>query len=103
MKSILQKNKDYCYLCSILNGDNSYKPDTEEHHIFPGNPNRKLSERYGLKVYLCIRHHRTGPDAVHKEPNRGNDLLLKQIGQQAFEKRYPFKDFRQVFGKNYKA
>lgn len=101
MRSIIQKNKDYCFLCSILYGDNSFKPDTEEHHIFPGNPNRKLSERYGLKVYLCIRHHRTGPDAVHNKPNQGNDLILKRIGQQAFKRHYPFKDFRQIFGKNY--
>ena len=101
MRSILQKNKDICYLCSVMDGDDSYKPDTEEHHIFPGNPNKKLSERYGLKVYLCIKCHRTGEEAVHNQPNRGRDLYLKMIAQKAFEKRYPLKDFKAIFGKNY--
>ena len=72
----------------------------EEHHIF-GGPNRKLSEKYGLKVYLCPEHHQFGEDAVHKNPNTGYDYLLKQIGQDTFDRVYPYLDFRLIFGKRF--
>ena len=42
-KSILQKDKE-CFLCTRMQ-------DLEQHHIF-GGPNRKWSEKYGLKVWL---------------------------------------------------
>lgn len=98
-KSIIQ---DYsggeCYLCALLEGDRGQK-QTEEHHIFFGCGRRKLSERYGLKVKLCIEHHREGKDAVHQ--NADMRRILERIGQQAFEKEYPDKNFPEIFGKNY--
>lgn len=100
MKSILQKNKKICYICQKIYGRSYEREDTEEHHIFPGN-NRKNSEKYGLKVYLCPECHQFGPEAVHKLPNQGYDLLLKQIGQAQFKQHYPELDFVQIFGQNY--
>lgn len=74
-KSILQEKEDKrCYLC-MLEGDDRIQ-QVEEHHIYFG-PNRAVSEANGFKCNLCLSHHQTGPDAVHK--NREQDLRLKQI------------------------
>ena len=97
-KSIIQpRNRSYCYLCNLLYEDDSYKP-TEEHHIF-GGPLHKLSEHFGLKVNLCIYHHRESKEAVHKniEMNR----KIQAVGQKAFEKAHPELSFLEVFGRNY--
>lgn len=97
-KSIIQpRNRSYCYLCNLLYEDDSYKY-TEEHHIF-GGPLHKLSEHYGLKLNLCIYHHRESKEAVHKniEMNR----RIQAVGQKAFMEKYPDKDFMEVFGRNY--
>lgn len=98
MKSIMQTKKRECYICKMLN-DDPFPKETEEHHIFYGTANRKLSEKFGLKVYLCLMHHRTGKNAVHMDKNM--DIWLKGQGQIAFKKKYPDLDFRQIFGKNY--
>ncbi len=100
MKSIMQENKKQCYICKTIYGNNTEMDGREEHHIFPGN-NRKNSEKYGLKVWLCPNHHQFGEDAVHKMPNQGYDLLLKQIAQARFKQTYPNLDFLSIFGKNY--
>ena len=71
----------------------------EEHHILYGSGRRELSEAYGLKVNLCLKHHRDSPVAVHS--SRRSREVLCQIGQRAFENKYPDKDFRGIFGKNY--
>lgn len=114
MKSILQDKKSgCCYICEHWRGDDSIKRDLEEHHIFYG-PNRRLSERYGLKVMLCRYHHQGdihgAHDAIHNNPDKTNDQRLKAIAQQAWEKRFAkalagtekaHEEFRAVFGKNY--
>lgn len=64
-----------------------------------GTANRKLSEKYGLKVYLDPDHHRYGPEAAHKNAEVAD--LLKKEAQKAFERTYPELSFREVFGKNY--
>lgn len=94
----MQEDNGECYLCKILHNDSSVKY-TEEHHCIYGTANRKLSEKYGLKVYLCPEHHRTGSEAVHF--NRNIDLLVKSLAEEAFIKRYPGKSFLKVFGRNY--
>lgn len=100
MKSIMHNKKDRtCYLCMMLHGDDSMKTVLQEHHIFGGTANRKMSERYGLKVSLCLDHHLTGTEAVHR--NAKVAVLLKREGQRAFQKRYPNMDFMKTFGKNY--
>lgn len=72
----------------------------ERHHIFGGYANRKISEKYGMCVYLCMNHHRSSGDGVHF--NRQNDLKLKRWGQKQFEKNNPGVDFISVFGRSYK-
>ena len=114
MKSILQDKKSgCCYICEHWRGDDSIKRGLEEHHIFYG-PNRRLSERYGLKVMLCRYHHQGdihgAHDAIHNNPDRTNDQRLKAIAPHAWEKRFAkapagtekaHEEFRAVFGKNY--
>ena len=65
-KSIMQPDRDkHCYLCMLLHGD-YHEKNVEEHHVIPGTWGRQKSEELGLKVYLCVEHHRTGPEAVHR-------------------------------------
>lgn len=101
MKSIMHAKDGTCYLCMKLHQDFSVKPYVEEHHCIYGSARRKLSEKYGLKVYLCKEHHTTGCNAAHSNPEISE--MLKVAAQNAFEKRYPDLDFLEVFGKNYKG
>ena len=92
-KSIMQKDKR-CYICSSENW-------LEEHHIFGGNPNRKLSEKHGLKVWFCHYCHNEPPHGVHH--NAQVDRNLKADAQEAAMIYYGWSkdEFRQIFGKNY--
>ena len=86
-----------CFLC----GRNGNGDPLERHHIF-GGANRKLSEKYGLVVWLCgSRCHREGRYSAHQ-----NGLVadyLHRMGQmQAMKEQGWTKDeFREIFGKNY--
>ena len=93
MKSIMQTEKE-CYICDTTKW-------LEEHHVFEGTANRKLSEKYGLKIYLCHRHHNEPPNGIHFDK-----LLRDRIKKQAqikFMKYYnkTEDDFIKIFGKNY--
>jgi hypothetical protein len=96
-ESILQKDKTKCFLCK---GNDHFEP-LDCHHCLPG-ANRKLSEKYGLKVYL---HHNTchifGENSVH-----GNAKVMKKL--QAYAQKvamahygWSVEDFIKIFGKNY--
>lgn len=99
MKSIIHNKADgTCYLCQLLKQDYSRKMALQEHHIIYGRGNRKLSEKYGLKVYLCYEHHMGRSEGVHF--NRKNADLLKQIAQKAFIRAYPTLDFMKIFRRN---
>jgi hypothetical protein len=63
-----------------------------------GTANRKLSEKYGLTVYLCHEHH-TGDTGVHK--NRDKSESLKRLAQIAFEARHSRAEWMEIFRKNY--
>ena len=89
MKSIIQEDKE-CYFCGT-------ELDLHSHHIFPA-ANRKNSEKYGLKVWLCGKHHNLSNDSVHF--NSIYMSLLKRIGQLYFEKTYD-EDFKSIFRRNY--
>lgn len=92
MNSIITEHTKNCFLCG--------NPNVEEHHIFFGTANRNLSDRYGLVVPLCNKHHTGSAECPHK--NRVIDLLLKYTGQMAFEKKHGDReDFRRTFGKSY--
>ena len=71
----------------------------EEHHIFYGQGRRKLSERYGLKVWLTHDEHNEPPDGVHF--NQALRRELERAGQLAFEREYPELDFIGIFGRSY--
>lgn len=72
---------------------------TEEHHVIFGTANRTLSEKFGLKVYLCPEHHRTGKDSAHL--NADIAKYLQKEAQKSFIKTFKDEDFRTVFGKNF--
>lgn len=93
-KSIIQSQKE-CFICkTILN--------LEEHHIFFGSANRKLSEKYGLKVFLCLTHHK-GIDGVHGKNGKKLNDYLHQIAEKKWLEYYnkTIEDFIREFGKNY--
>lgn len=96
-KSIMQVKNGTCYLCN-QEGNPVKHVYLEEHHCFGGS-RRKLSEHYGLKGYLCPRHHRIGEKAVHM--NKELRQQVQRDAQIAFEIHHPDKSFRAVFGKNY--
>ena len=89
-ESIIQTRR-MCYLCGRQYG-------LERHHILGGTANRKLSEKYGLWVWLCHDCH-TGNDGAqyNKEKNR----QLKAEAQAAFEIIYGHQRWMQTFGRNY--
>lgn len=99
MRSIMHEKDGTCYLCRCLDSNNYYHRDIQEHHVFFGTANRKLSEKYGLKVYLCIYHHTGGPEAVHQ--NARNAEILKRDAQQIFEKTHTREEFMEIFGRNW--
>ena len=90
MKSILQNDK-VCFLCGRTSG-------LECHHIFGGVANRKLSEKYGLKVWLCHNCH-TGKAGAQYDPQKNK--VLKIYAQTAFERTHSREEWMQIFGKNY--
>lgn len=90
MNSMIQ-NEKRCFICQTDYG-------LEEHHIFFGQKNRNQSERYGLKVWLCCKHHR-GKTSPHK--NIKVDLYLKQIAQTQFEQSHTRAEFMDIIGRNY--
>lgn len=91
MKSIIQQSNG-CFFCGSTGL-------LEEHHIFFGNPRRKISEKNGFKVNLCPYCHRI--DGVSPHKNRNNDLMLKRLCQREFEKTHSREEFIKLVGRNY--
>ena len=90
MNSILQSEK-VCYFCGKQYG-------LECHHIFAGVANRRISEKHGLKVWLCATCHRGTDGAQYaKEAN----LRLKQEAQAAFERNHSHREWMELIRKNY--
>ena len=72
----------------------------ERHHILHGTASRRLSEMYGLKVWLCGKHHNMSDAGVHF--NKDLDLHLKKLAQEYYENNYGCRaDFIETFGRNY--
>lgn len=67
--------------------------------MYYGTANRKKSEQYGLKVYLC--HDSCHLNGVHK--NHKLDLALKQHIQKLAMRHYNWsiEKFIKIFGRNY--
>ena len=83
---------DRCYFCGRMTG-------LEEHHVFGGVANRKLSERYGLKIKVCQFHHTDPKEGV--QYNKERNLATKRLAQIAFEARHSHEEWMEVFRKNY--
>ena len=96
MHSLLSDERK-CWICGSTR-------NLERHHVYGGNANRPLSEKYGCWVYLCKYHHtgdiRGNREAVHFN-KRIRDFLREEC-QIAFEKKYGHERFMEVFKKNYK-
>jgi len=94
MKSIIQEKKE-CFVTG--------RRDTlEEHHIFRG-PNRKHSEKYGLKVWLIkVLHDPSIPGSVHADPKGEINQLILRAGQMAFERVHGSRElFVKIFRRNW--
>lgn len=89
-ESIIQTGPKQCYLCGRQTG-------LERHHVMAGS-NRKLSEKYGLTVWLCHNCH-TGTKGAQYDRTKGD--FLKQDAQRAFEKEYSHEEWMDIFRKNY--
>lgn len=89
-KSILQDKRE-CYFCGR-------QTELEIHHVFAGTANRPISEKYGLKVWLCHEHH-TGTEGAQYDKAR--NLQLKQDAQFAFEREHSRSEWMKLIGKNY--
>ncbi len=96
--TILKSRKGICYLCARLNGDYKTKV-TEEHHILYGSGRRELAEAEGIKVNLCLSHHRTGQQAAHN--CRETRELLCRIAQREYEQTHTREQWMELAGKNY--
>ena len=88
MKSVLQK-KRRCLICGST--------AVECHHVFEG-AHRSASDRYGLTVYLCRKHH----ILVH-----ANEALNRRLKSEAQEKAmmvYGFgdKEWLDIFKRNWR-
>ena len=85
-----------CFLC----GRNGRGDRLELHHIF-GGPRRKLSDKYGLTVWLCgSRCHRDGEYAAHR--NADTMEYLHRYGEmKALQDGMSKAEFIELFGKDY--
>ena len=74
-----------------------------KHHVIYGNANRNKSEKFGLWVWLCPKHHECSDVAVHSGTKKGKeyDRMLKENAQKRFEDIYGHKRWMEEFGKNY--
>jgi len=91
MNSIIQTEKE-CFVCKTTQGLHS-------HHCMFGVGHRELSEKYGLKVWLCGKHHNLSDEGVHF--NKDFDMYLKRLAQSKFNEVYTNLDFVKIFNKNY--
>ena len=92
-KSILQKKKR-CLLCHT-------EQDLHLHHVFEGTGRRKISDKYGLTVWLCAKHHNMSDEGVHF--NRKLELAIKKAAQKKAMQHYGWTvdNCIGIFGKNY--
>jgi hypothetical protein len=75
------------------------------HHVYPGNGRRDVSEREGCVVQLCAEHHNMSNHGVHFD--RRLDAWLRADCQRRWERREGLtgdeahEAFRSVFGISY--
>ena len=93
MGSIIH-HKTRCYICGRRD------EALDEHHVYGGYANRKISEKYGLTVYLC--HNKCHLNGVHRDGTL-NRMLQAKVQRKAM-KHYGWttEEFIKIFGQNYK-
>jgi hypothetical protein len=97
--SIMNQPLGSCFLCWRLEGNGMpAAAGLERHHIYDG-PNRMVSEENGFVVYLCHRHHRNGPEAVHVNIERMR--FCQRECQKTYEKMHSRADFMRLIGRSY--
>ncbi len=91
MDSIMQKEK-VCYITGSTT-------NLHRHHIYFGNPNRRISEQNGFWVWLRSDWHNGASYGVHFD--RSLDLELKRACQAMYEHTHSREEFIKLIGKNY--
>ena len=91
MDSIVQRERE-CLVCK----DTTH---LQLHHCIYGTANRRNSDKYGLTVWLCHRHHNGSNYSAHF--NKNLDIRIKQMAQEAFEKTHTREEFMAIFGKSW--
>ena len=90
-KSIITDDWTQCFAEGCGN------PCIEEHHLIEGRGRRKLSEKYGLKVPFCHKHHTWCHEYAYKHPVFAQSMHI--LAQLAFERVHGTReDFRRIFG-----
>lgn len=90
-KSIMQDEKA-CYITGRT--DHLHK-----HHIFGGG-RRKISEKWGLWIWLTGEYHNLSSHGIHFDAKL--DRLVKTQCQQRFEELHGHGQWMKVIGKNYR-
>lgn len=86
----MAREKSECYYCGRWD-------DIEVHHVFGGVANRRMSEKYGLKVDLCPACHRK----AHSWQGEEMRQELHEEFQDKFEREHSRKEFIELFGRSY--
>lgn len=74
-KSILQDEK-CCFITGATEG-------LHKHHIYGGNPNRKISEEQGFYIWLVPEYHNMSDKGIHFD--HAFEMSVKKMCQQAYE------------------
>lgn len=92
MDSIIQKER-CCYVCGS-------RGLLHSHHIYAGGK-RQLSEKYGLKIWLCPTDHNMSDRGIHFNPML--DSQVKAMAQRKAMDHYGWseEDFIKIFRRNY--
>lgn len=91
MDSILQSRRE-----CIITGETDR---LHKHHIYFGNPNRRISEENGFWCWLRWDWHNGAKYGVHF--NHTLDMDLKRLCQREYEKTHGRDEFVRLIGKSY--
>ena len=97
MKSIIQDKKE-CFITGSTQG-------LHNHHIFYGRANRKISDKYGLTIWLTnqchLELHTSPPNAMFVDKVKA--LQIKQMAQKKAMEHYGWtvEEWIKKFGKSY--
>ena len=89
-KSVIVNDLCHCVMCG--------KDPAQIHHIFFGVSNRKIADKDGYIIPLCLEHH-TGQDGIHFDKKL--DIYWKQIAQRHYELDHSREEFIERYGRSY--